>query len=180
MTEAETAKIILMLREYYPRDIESTTIRAKVKAWHIVLQDYSFEVAQAAVVSFVANDRKGFMPTPGQLREQIQTLTAKNELTAQEAWKLVSRAVAKADLMDPSEQFLQLPAEVQQAVGSANMLREWGLVEQSTFNTVIYSNFLRTFEICRRRRKAWEAIPQSIQVAIKGVSDKLALGGGDA
>ena len=178
VTEAETAKIIALLREYYPRDVESTTIKAKVRAWWLVLRDYPYDAMQAAAVSFAANDRKGFMPSPGQLVEQLQLLTSRDALSAQEAWALVHKAVSRADLNNPSKEFDKLPPEVQKTIGSANMLREWGLVDERTFNTVIYSNFVRAYETHEKRRQAFEAVPAAVRQVIQGVADRLALGSG--
>lgn len=179
MTENEAAKILALLREYYPRDVESTTVRAKVRAWYLVLQDYPYDVVQAAAISFAANDRKGFMPSPGQIVEQIKMVAEPESLTAQDAWNLVSRAVSAADFMCPSKQYEKLPPEVQRAVGSPNMIREWGLVDEDTFNTVIYSNFIKAYGVHQKRREAMAAIPESIRDVIQGLSDKLALGGAE-
>lgn len=179
MTENEAAKILALLREYYPRDVESTTVRAKVRAWYLVLQDYPYDVVQAAAISFAANDRKGFMPSPGQIVEQIQLVTNREGMTAQDAWNLVSQAVANTDFMNPSKQFDKLPPEAQRAVGSANMLREWGMVDVDTFNTVIYSNFIRAYDAHKKRQQAMTAIPESIRDVIQGLADKLALGGAE-
>lgn len=178
VTETETAKIIALLREYYPRDVESTTIKAKVRAWWMVLRDYPYDTMQAAAISFAANDRKGFMPSPGQLIEQLQMLTSTDAPDAQEAWMLVHKAVSRADLNNPSAEFAKLPPEIQRTLGSANVLKEWGLVDEQTFNTVIYSNFLRTYETRQKRNQAFAAVPDAVRQVIQGVADKLALGSG--
>ncbi len=177
MTELQTAKLIALLREYYPRDTEASSVKSKVRAWHLVLQDYPYEVGEAAAIAFVANDRKGFMPSPGQIVEQIQLVTNREGMPAQDAWNLVSQAVANTDFMNPSKQFDKLPPEAQRAVGSANMLREWGMVDVDTFNTVIYSNFIRAHDVHKKRQQAMAAIPESVRAVIQGVSDKLMLGG---
>ena len=81
MTKAETAKLIAMLKEYYPRDYESTDIVSRVNAWHVILQDYDYKEATAALLAFVATDLKGFAPTVGQIIDKMQFIKSVNELT---------------------------------------------------------------------------------------------------
>lgn len=71
MTERETAKIIALLREYY-RDTVSTTETAKVKAWHLLLRDYSYEAAEKAVIELASFHMSEFMPAPARLLEILR------------------------------------------------------------------------------------------------------------
>jgi len=176
VTELETAKIIALMREFY-KDSESTTIQAKVRAWHMLLRNYDYSVAEAAVMSLASDYKNEFMPAPGRLIERIKLIGSSNSLSAQDAWSLVSRAVAHTDWFNPSKQFDALPEDVRRAVGSPQVLKEWGMVDVDTFNTVIYSNFLRAYETQRKRAEALGAIPGPAKELIQELADKLALGG---
>lgn len=177
MTERETAKIIALLREYY-RDTVSTTETAKVKAWHMLLCDYEYADAQRAVLDLAYSYKNDFMPTPARLIETIRSAKAADSLSAQEAWNLVSKAVSRTDWFNPSKQFDALPPEVQRAIGNANMLKEWGMVDVDTFNTVIYSNFLKAFNAQRERDRTRELLSGPAAMEIRDLADKLAMGAG--
>lgn len=174
MTERETAKIIALLREYY-KDSESTTLQAKVKAWHLLLCDYDYAEAERAVLELASKYQNEFMPAPARLIETIRSAKSVNSLSAQEAWNMVSKAVSRTDWFNPSKQFDALPPEVQRAVGDANMLKEWGMVDVNTFNTVIYSNFLKAFNVQRERDKTRNLLSGPAASEIKSLADGLAM-----
>lgn len=175
MTVVETAELIAILREYYPRDVESTDIKAKVKAWHLILRDWDYELVKAAALAFVVSDTKGFMPAPGQILDKIGMLAEASAPPADEAWRLVSDAVTRCDRFNPLKAYDKLPLEVQKAVGSPQMLVEWGNVDPQSFQTVIASNFRRSYDARRRREKELAALPESVRQVITGVSERLVL-----
>lgn len=175
MTAVETAELIAILREYYPHDVESTDIKAKVKAWHLVMQDWDYELVKAAALAFVVSDTKGFMPAPGQILDKIAMLAEAGAPSADEAWQLVSDAVAHCDRYNPAKEYDKLPPEVQRAVGNPRMLVEWGYVDPQSFQTVIASNFRRAYGVLRKREKELAALPESVRRVITGVSERLAL-----
>ena len=72
MTQAETAKIIFILKELYPHSTENTTIENRIKAWHMILRDYTYDETQKAVVAFARADSKGFFPAVGQIIAEIE------------------------------------------------------------------------------------------------------------
>ena len=159
MTAKETAGILALVREYYPRDIEASSIAAKVKAWHLALCEYDFDAVKNAVIGFVKQDVKGFAPTPGQLIAQITTAGAEDaEAEAQDAWTLVRKAIGNAgsnhdwlgDHLDPKSQaehrFDELPPVVQRIVGNPQQLTRWGELATDELDTVVYSNFLRAYK----------------------------------
>ena len=65
--------------------------------------------------------------------------------------------------------------EVQRAVGSPRQLRDWGLVEEGAFQTVVASNFRRTWETQQKRDAAKAALPAELRELVTGLADKLAL-----
>lgn len=175
MTKTETAGVLALLREYYPRDIASTDYKAKVKAWYLVLADYPFEAVKAAAVAFASHDTKGFMPSPGQLVEELHRFDHADEMTAQEAWVLVSKAVRSLDWFAPEKQFEKLPELAKRAVGSPSVLKEWGMSDESAFETVIYSQFLKAYNVYQKREKELAALPSDVRKMLADVSGRLAL-----
>ena len=168
MTEAETAKILALLKEYYPRDIESTNIKAKVRAWWFILRDYDYGEAQKAVVSYVSQDRSGFMPSPGQFVARMQA-GAMDEI---EAWGLVRRAIGRADnyrnmvtgKTGAQAAFDALPEPIQRLVGCSSQLLAWGAVNTEQLETVVASHFYRVFRAQREIDDTLRALPSATDV----------------
>ena len=177
MTKQETAKLIAMLKEYYPRDYESTDIMSRVNAWHMILQDYDYKEATAALLAFVATDLKGFAPTVGQIIEKIQLIKGSaNELTEGEAWALVSRATRNGAYKS-EEEFNRLPEQVKQVVGSPAMIMAWSQLPAEEVETVIQSNFMRSYRARLKNHKEHEALPGNVKVLIEENVRKLGIKG---
>lgn len=181
MTIKETAGILALLREYYPRDIASTDFQAKVKAWHLVLVDYPFEAVKAAIVAFAAKDTRGFMPAPGQIVAELHQFDRRDEMTAQEAWAIVDKAVRGLNQFEVEKAFNKLPALCQKAVGSPSVLREWASgSSEEAYITVIYSQFIKAYNIYQQRERDMAAIPADIRAMLGAVADRMALPGEEA
>lgn len=178
MTKQETAKLIAMLKEYYPRDYESTDIMSRVNAWHMILQDYDYKEATAALLAFVSTDTKGFSPTVGQLIDKMQWMRGSDELTEGEAWTLVSRATRNGAYRSV-EEFERLPEQVQRVVGNPAMLKAWSQLPTEEVETVIQSNFMRSYRARVKSDKEFEAIPMNVKTYIEnnmrslGIEDEL-------
>ena len=173
-TEVETAKIIALLREYYPRDVEASSVKAKVRAWFMIIGQYDYATAQAAVVSFAALDTKGFMPSPGQIVEAISKITRQQEMTEMEAWGYVTKAVSNS-LYNADKEWVKLPPSVQNALGSASVLREWAMCDTESFQTVVQSNFMRSFKARSQADREYAKLPESVRTIAGALADKLSL-----
>lgn len=162
MNKKETAQILAILKEYYPRDFVSTDMVTKVEAWYMILKDYDYNVMQNAVMSYVTTDTKGFMPVIGQLIEKVNTISGKKEMTEQEAWQLVYKALCNS-AYNSVEEFNKLPPAVQRAVGSSEMLRDWALLDIDEIQTVVQSNVMRSFKTANKQEKEYEALPKEVK-----------------
>ena len=167
MNHAETASFLLMMREYYPRDLTASTVATKVTAWEIALNDLPFQMAQMALIAFVSNDTKGFPPVPGQIIDAARKLVDKGDgMSEMEAWALVSKAVANSGY-SAKEEFERLPGIIRTIVHSPAQLRQWGMMDEGTFNSVVQSNFLRSYRAKSASWEQWMKIPSGIR-AIAG------------
>lgn len=163
MNKKETAQIIAILKEYYPRDFESTNIQTKVEAWYLALKDYEYTVAQKAVIAFATSDTKGFAPVVGQIIHKIKSFYPQTrEITESEAWDMVYKAICNSNY-NAAEEFNRLPKRVQRAVGSSEMLKSWAMLGIDEVNTVIQSNVMRSFKVAQAQEKEFEALPQAIK-----------------
>lgn len=174
MTKNDVAELIMILKEYYPRDVESTNIETKVSAWHLLLRDYEKNIILNAALAFVSTDTKGFMPTPGQIINKISVIRkSDNDMTEMEAWGHISKAIRNSTY-NAKEEYDKLPDILKKCV-TPELLRDWAMVEGDDVQTVIQSNFLRTFRVKRESIKEFEALPKSVQKFSLALAEKMAL-----
>lgn len=174
MTKNDVAELIMILKEYYPRDVESTNIETKVSAWHLLLRDYEKNIILNAALAFVSSDTKGFMPTPGQIINKISVIRkSDNDMTEMEAWGYISKAIRNSTY-NAKEEFDKLPDILKKCV-TPDLLRDWAIIEGDDVQTVIQSNFLRTFRVKRESIKEFEALPKSVQKFSLALAEKMAL-----
>ena len=164
MTKQDTYRVLGILRSYYPSSFAGSDDeeRLRLTLWQRQFADEPATLVQAAVEAYVSIDKKGFMPVPGQIKEQITILRDKGGLNEQDAWELVTKALCNSSY-GSVEEFAKLPADVQRAVGSPNMLRSWATVNISELQTVIASNFKRDYRAIVAQKKDFVKIPEAIK-----------------
>ena len=82
---------------------------------------------------------------------------------------MVQNAICRAGY-HAKEEFDKLPPEVQNAVGSPNVLRQWARVEQDELATVVQSNFMRAFRARGKSDAAYAALPQDVKKQLEGIT----------
>ena len=88
------------------------------------------------------------------------------ELDGMTAWGLVSKALRNGTY-GAVEEFNKLPPLVRQAVGMPDNLKNWATSDYQTIETVIQSNFLRTYETVVKRAKEINRMPDNIKSLIE-------------
>ena len=78
------------------------------------------------------------------------------------AWALVSRALRNGTY-GAEEEFNKLPDDVKRAVGSPEQLHNWATTDEKTVETVIQSNFMRTYRTVIERKNQTAMLPESIK-----------------
>ena len=165
MTKQDTYQVLATLQAFYPdsfRWMTDSAAQLKVTLWQEQFADDPATLVQAAVKAFVSTDKKGFMPVPGQIKEQISILRDQGGLNEQDAWELVTDALRNSSY-GSVEEFAKLPPDVQRAVGSPNMLRTWAAVNYEELQTVIASNFKRDYRAIAAQKKDFAKIPASVK-----------------
>lgn len=165
MTKQDTYQVLATLQAFYPdsfRGMTEASSKMKVALWHELFADEPAALVQAAVKAYVSTDKKGFMPVPGQIKEQISILRHQGGLNESDAWELVTNALCNSSY-GSVEEFAKLPADVQRAVGSPNMLRSWAAVNISELQTVIASNFKRDYRAIVAQKMDFAKIPESVK-----------------
>ena len=112
--------------------------------------------------AFISGDGKGFPPAIGQIKERIRQITQPEEMTEQEAWALVSKALRNS-AYGSEEEFAKLPAELQCVVHDPGQLRQWAMSPAEDVETVIASNFMRSFRAKQKVNKDYMALPTEVK-----------------
>lgn len=165
MTREETIKILSVLRGAYPafyRDVKKPEALATVNLWAEMFADDDYCVVGAAVKALIAGDEKGFPPVIGQVKATIRQLTEPVQMTELEAWALVSKAVRNSTYNSEAE-FAKLPPEIQSVVHDPEQLRQWAMGSTEELETVIASNFQRSFRAKEKARKEYAALPSDVK-----------------
>ena len=55
---------------------------------------------------------------------------------------------------------------IQNTIGSSDRLREWSMVEVDTLQTVISSNFMRSFKAKSQNEQEYEKLPNDVKQLI--------------
>ena len=165
MTRGEAAKLLALVHQLYTNARAADNQVAQANTWALVLKDWSYSQMEAALVAFAANDTKGFSPSPGQLIDTAMNLTEKgDELTEQEAWSMVQRALSNGTY-GYREEYDKLPTLVKACIGSPNQLREWAMTDASAVNTVTASNFMRSFRAKKAASERFGRTPEFVRLA---------------
>jgi hypothetical protein len=175
MTKREIAELMTIMQANYPDSFKGqsdSVVGAKIALWHEFFKDYPKELVQAAAKAFIANDTKGFMPNIGQINDCIQKITHRDDMTEAEAWGLVRRALRNG-YHGAREEFEQLPERVQRLVGSPNQLKEWALMDVDTVESVIASNFQRSFRARKASDEEYERLPGEVKRAMQELSGSI-------
>lgn len=159
----ETLKIMAVLKAAYPRYYQNAPeedIRQAAALWETMLKDESYEVVSKAVKALIATEK--FVPTIADVIEKIRLVTSPPALGEVEAWALVKRAI-KNGYYHSREEFERLPESVRAAIGHHEVLREWSQVDVGDVETVVGSNFMRSYRAKEKQRREFAALPGDVR-----------------
>ncbi|MDO4649779.1 MAG: replicative helicase loader/inhibitor [Eubacteriales bacterium] len=166
----ETAKILQVVKAVYPKHFQNydeVDMFSALIGWHGVLKDYNFDVITAGLQAYLAADKKGFPPSPGQIVDMVKaTGSVDEELTATEAWALVKRAIRNG-IYGSEEEFARLPNLVQRALGSADIVKSMAAMPSETVNSVEQSHFIAAYNRLIERKKQDDKVPENVRAALK-------------
>lgn len=174
MTRKEVITILMVIQAAYP-NYKPQDKTVAVNTWYMMLKDYEKEVVEAALKICIASDTSGFAPAIGQLIDKINTVTAPPELNSMAAWGLVSKALRNG-CYGAEQEFEKLPPTVKKAVGSSDNLRHWAQSDSKSIETVIQSNFIRTYEAEVRRKTEAAKTPPDVRALIDKISNQKLIG----
>ena len=172
MTRRETMGVMAMLETAYPSYYKGKSDRERQEAaflWADLFADDPLDLVGAAVKAYITGENQ-FPPSIGTIKAKMRELVSTEpELTEQKAWSLVSKACSNG-LYGWREEYALLPESVQKAVGMPEMLREWAMMDADTVNSVVASNFMRSFRVIQQRERDMAALPESVKRMLHGAS----------
>ena len=136
-----------------------------VNTWFLMLADYPYQQAQMALKAYIATDTSGFAPSIGQIIDKMQMITNPAEMNEMEAWSLVSKALRNGNYKS-REEFEKLPDLVKEAVGSPENLHNWAQADIKSVESVIQSNFIKSYRLVVNRKKEIQKLPKDIKAMI--------------
>ena len=165
MKKSETVSCIQYLDAAYPnayKRFDMEKFENLIAVWYNTFSEYPVQMVMVGIQGYISTDTSGFPPSPGQVIKIIQDLTAEKETNSMEAWAIVKKAV-NSPRDRAKEVFDSLPPLIQKVIGGHQQLLAWGNVGEDEFETVIQSNFMRTYETEKKRQKQLQMIPERIR-----------------
>jgi hypothetical protein len=191
MTTQETIKILAILKTTYPRffiSADSAELQLQINTWSELLVDDPYNLVAEAVKALTCTLK--FPPTIADIKEKLYSITHPAQMSEMEAWQVVRRAVDAyerydvystgqcARAWDINNRIMQgLPPVIKRIVGDSSQLREWQDMDTETFNSVVQSNFLRSYRALAAKEAEVEMLPQSTRQMMQRLGEALRLPG---
>lgn len=165
MTTLEFSKIVAALKTVYtsPNFIPN---EQAIEVWFTLIgKNTDYKTVAVAAQMYMTTER--FPPTPSDILKNIAKLTKGEEYpNEQEAWAAVSKACSNGNY-GAREEFDRLPPVIRRAVGAPDTIRDWANVEGDAFQTVIQSNFLRSYRAALQSQREMDSYSPKLQEIIK-------------
>lgn len=169
MKREEVQQVLTILRINYPQSFSKFTYDESemfLSLWAEAFKDDDTELVVAAVKAIVYSDTRNFSPNIAQVKEKMfELMTAKDTVTEQEAWSIVYKAICNSGY-DSEIEFKKLPKDIQSVVGSPSMLQSWAMMNVDEVQSVIASNFMRSYKARMIAIKKEKLLPNEIKQQI--------------
>lgn len=176
MNLEQTGIIMDILRTAYPRFYsgpKAPDMRQTLQLWNELFKDDDAALVAAAVKSYIVTDIEGYPPHIGAIKAAMYQLTSAGDLDEQEAWELVRRAASRSG-WGAQEEYDKLPEAVRKMT-SPGQLYEWSQMDSDAFNSVVASNFRRSWRVRQESRRRDALLPAEVRRAITGAARRMAL-----
>lgn len=181
MTIEETGAVMDILQAAYPRyysGLSAPNPEQAVTLWATMFADDDLHLVLDAVKAFIATDTKGFPPHIGAIKAKLRQLTDPQETTELEAWGMVYRAICNS-AYNSEQEFKKLPPMLQSIVGDARQLREWAMMPTDTVQSVVASNFQRSYRSRSQHEREFAALPEDVRALSNSLVGALEAFGGN-
>lgn len=172
MTKSEFSVLAKAMKAVYsdPRFIADTDA---MMVWYELLKDIPYEICQTAIHKYMTTNK--FPPTIADIRQLATEIVSPEVMNEGEAWSLVYKAICNS-AYNSQKEFDALPVECQKAVGNPSILREWASLDMDEVNTVIQSNFMRSYKVEVKRSQEYKQLPNEVKDVIQKISEQTKMG----
>lgn len=184
MNRDDVLQTLAILKAAYPssfqvngRAMPQQDAEAMIQLWTRQFADEDASAVRAAVENLISTRTTGFSPTVGEIKDQLHRLRTVDGINDAQAWALVEKACRRG-LYNAREEFEKLPPDVQAAVGGPEQLKAWAAMDSETVNSVVASNFRKTYHTVKAREKEKAMMPPEVKAFIAGVAENMKLGDG--
>lgn len=168
MTFEQTRAILKILKTNYPQSFKNWTKEQSIdflNLWAEAFKDEPAQIVVAAVKAIIYSDTREFAPNIGQVKNKIFELTNDSTMSEHEAWGLVFNALSNSGY-HAKEEFEKLPPVIQRIVGGPSQLKEWCMMDTQTLNSVVSSNFMRSYRSRAKYEQEYQALPNEIKTML--------------
>jgi len=180
MEKADVQKLLTLIQAEYPHSfakMDDRQMALKLELWSKEFQNDDPMLVFSAARTLMGTARE-YAPNCGQIREKMRELVEVKTLDEQQAWALVSKACSNG-FYGYKKEFAKLPPEVQRAVGRPEQLREWAVMDVDTVQSVVASNFMRSYRAGIAREKEMARIPDDVKAVLGQIAGKLQITEGE-
>lgn len=179
MNKIETAEALSLLRIAYPAFYSKITPKeaeAAILLWESIFINDPYEVVLVALKELISK-HSGYPPDIAALRHQIDQMkvSAVGEPTDEELWILLKKAASNG-YYGYRKEFESLPKILQRYLGVPETLREYAVMEEETFHTVVKGQFLKQIGTIRQRDQFDRETPNEVKQLLKETAQRLPLG----
>ena len=171
MTREQTVDLVRSIVSIYP-NWKPDNLTDTVNAWFWALEEYPAPAVKSALQIYIRTNNTGFAPSVSQLINAMYEPKKNDQLSEGEAWALVKKAIQDGNY-HAEERFNELPEVVQRAVGGAGMIRQWAQTDSDEVNTVVMSNFQRSYKAILSKQEFNDKVPEQIADVVRGITDKV-------
>lgn len=175
MTIQETGVVMDILSTAYPAFYKGKTADVKtLRLWAEMFAEDDVRLVCAAVKALIATKTDSFPPVIGAVKEKIRMISKPEEMTELEAWDFVRKALTNS-AYNSVEEFNKLPPVVQAVVHTPEQLKDWSRMDEATVQSVVASNFQRSYRAKAKAAAEFEALPGEVKAMSAAIASRFAL-----
>ena len=172
MTKKEIAEILAIMQSNYPDDFKGMSdaaMNGKINLWLMQFRDDQYSDVLAAVMAHIATDTNRFMPPVGVIKAKLAEIRQPETMTPHEAWMRISEALRNG-IYGAQKEFDALPPLLQKMVGSPTQLKEWAMMDAEVVQSVVASNFRRSYEVRAAKEREYLSLPSNVRQAVEQIA----------
>lgn len=163
--------MLAILKTAYPsayRDMSPDDARRMVELWASMFSEDDPKTTALAVKACIVENRTSFPPSIGAIKAKLREMTGTKLPSPQEAWDGIWLTLRKHEWKH-REAFNDLPPLVRTVVGDSRRLKLWSEMDSRTLETVVASNFQKSYREAAQEKERYDALPQDVKAFYQSI-----------